>query len=403
MLFPDVNSINKFHHIEHYVKCIKWMGPLKNNWCMRYEAKHGGIRQRAQNVHNFKNLPKTLIRLCQCEQSAKWSSKDVKISRLTTINKKIVAVENTLSSEALYALDYIGTDERYGTVKATLLNHSQGSGILKSTKNSWNEENRKALVRIMVAELIKCHSHYPPDESKQALAKAIVTEFPSLKDKARDLGYIDMEFKSLFPKSADNFLSKFPTSYTKKILIYAKNCRPALYYESESIKNDDFRALLLLVELLPVAYSVRTRKGQGKGMDKEKEKKGKGKKRLANEENEENEPLEINFPNKYLLRLSPEGTNLEQFARDIRAKSKKNVQPYLVTVASQSSSASTFINGDGWFLNVPDNVYEIFIISWTFTSMTWKPFNTVSSVHVNITNINTQSGDPESSDDLNSD
>ncbi|XP_074112555.1 uncharacterized protein LOC141536144 [Cotesia typhae] len=180
-----------------------------------------------------------------------------------------------------------------------------------------------------------------------------------------------MEFKSLFPKSADNFLSKFPTSYTKKILIYAKNCRPALYYESESIKNDDFRALLLLVELLPVAYSVRTRKGQGKGMDKEKEKKGKGKKRLANEENEENEPLEINFPNKYLLRLSPEGTNLEQFARDIRAKSKKNVQPYLVTVASQSSSASTFINGDGWFLNVPDNgnsaisfdlLYKIFYV-----------------------------------------
>lgn len=112
MLFPDVNPINKFHHIEHYVECIKWMGPLKNNWCMRYEAKHGGIRQRAQNVHNFKNLPKTLIRLCQCEQSAKWGSKDVKISRLTTTtNKKIVAVENTLSSEALYALDYIGTDE----------------------------------------------------------------------------------------------------------------------------------------------------------------------------------------------------------------------------------------------------------------------------------------------------
>lgn len=68
---------------------------------------------------------------------------------------------------------------------------------------------------------------------------------------------------------------------------------------------DDFRALLLLVELLPVANSVKTRKGQGKGKDKEKEKKGKGKKRLANEENEENEPLEINFPNKYLLRLSP--------------------------------------------------------------------------------------------------
>lgn len=56
-----------------------------------------------------------------------------------------------------------------------------------------------------------------------------------------------MEFKSLFPKSADNFLSKFPTSYTKKILIYAKNCRPALYYESQSIKNGKNCSLLYIL------------------------------------------------------------------------------------------------------------------------------------------------------------
>ncbi|KAH0540384.1 hypothetical protein KQX54_016725 [Cotesia glomerata] len=113
-------------------------------------------------------------------------------------------------------------------------------------------------------------------------------------------------------------------------------------------------------------------------------------------------------------RKALDGTNLEQFARDIRAKSKKNVQPYLVTVASQSSSAITFINGDGWFLNVPDNgnsaisfdlLYKIFYVfnldypdslrnfynfmDFYIYDMDVKPFNIVSSVHVNITNVNT--------------
>ncbi|XP_057323483.1 uncharacterized protein LOC130670103 isoform X2 [Microplitis mediator] len=111
ILFPNVNPINKFHHMGHYVECIRWMGPLINRWCMRYEAKHGGIRLRAQNVHNFKNLPKTLIRLCQCSQSAKWGAADVKINRFMASNGDIVAVEDTASRESLHSLDYIDTDE----------------------------------------------------------------------------------------------------------------------------------------------------------------------------------------------------------------------------------------------------------------------------------------------------
>ncbi|GBP19508.1 hypothetical protein EVAR_102056_1 [Eumeta japonica] len=138
------------------------------------------------------------------------------------------------------------------------------------------------------------------------------------------------------------------------------------------IFEDDFRALLLLVELLPVTYSVKSRKGKGKGKAKEKENHRKGNKRAATEETETNEPLHIHFPNKYLLRLVPEGTNLEQFVQDFRAKSSTSIQPYLVAPASQSSSQNTFINGDDWFLNVPDKgnsvtsfdlLYKIFYVS----------------------------------------
>lgn len=109
-LFPNVNAINKFHHSDHYEEFFRWAGPAVNYWCMRYEAKHGGVKARGQVIHNHKNLPKTLIRLCQCEQSAKWGGKDVKINRMTTTNGRTVFVEDTASKEALYNFDYINTD-----------------------------------------------------------------------------------------------------------------------------------------------------------------------------------------------------------------------------------------------------------------------------------------------------
>lgn len=109
-LFPEVNPINKFHHLTHYVEFIRWAGPAINYWCMRHEAKHGAVKIRGQVIHNHKNLPKTLIRLCQCDQSAKWEGKDVKIHRFMTTNGRTVFVKDTASKEAFYDFDYIATD-----------------------------------------------------------------------------------------------------------------------------------------------------------------------------------------------------------------------------------------------------------------------------------------------------
>lgn len=39
-LFPDVNLINKHHHLRHYVNFIMRRGPLTLYSCLRYEAKH---------------------------------------------------------------------------------------------------------------------------------------------------------------------------------------------------------------------------------------------------------------------------------------------------------------------------------------------------------------------------
>ena len=48
------------------------------------------------------------------------------------------------------------------------------------------------MLRILVSELIKLHGHYPPEKAKIALAKAIVTELPLLKDGHSKKGYVSI-------------------------------------------------------------------------------------------------------------------------------------------------------------------------------------------------------------------
>ncbi|XP_065208206.1 uncharacterized protein LOC135840708 isoform X1 [Planococcus citri] len=105
-LFPNVPCINKFHHLTHYPMCIEWSGPLSNMWCMRFEAKHGQVKKRAQVVCNFKNAPKTLIRIGQCTQSAKWGSKNVPLHYIKFEQLCTRPVNSTLSCHKLQDLGF---------------------------------------------------------------------------------------------------------------------------------------------------------------------------------------------------------------------------------------------------------------------------------------------------------
>ncbi|KAH0546737.1 hypothetical protein KQX54_014476 [Cotesia glomerata] len=57
------------------------------------------------------------------------------------------------------------------------------------------------------------------------------------------------------------------------------------------------------------------------------------------------------FPNEFLLRIVPDGTSIKDFVRSVATKKKSNVQPYLITQSGQSVD-KTFVQGDGWFINV---------------------------------------------------
>ncbi len=63
--------IPKKHHLVHYPRCIRLLGPLKSFWCMRFEAKHSYFKSLQRRIRNFINPPKTLAtrhQQWQCNQ-----------------------------------------------------------------------------------------------------------------------------------------------------------------------------------------------------------------------------------------------------------------------------------------------------------------------------------------------
>ncbi|KAJ8668472.1 hypothetical protein QAD02_010135 [Eretmocerus hayati] len=110
-LFPDVNLINKLHHLLHYIDSLLESGPLINDWCMRFEAKHNESKRHALNVHNFKNAPKTLLRTLQCIQCVKWGKGDVELNRFTERKGENKLIINTKSRRGLLNLGYHDMDQ----------------------------------------------------------------------------------------------------------------------------------------------------------------------------------------------------------------------------------------------------------------------------------------------------
>ncbi|KAJ8683306.1 hypothetical protein QAD02_019098 [Eretmocerus hayati] len=120
-LFPEVDPINKLHHGSHGAECIEESGPPSLYNCIRFEAKHGELKLRAQNVHNFKNPPKTLIRVSQAAQYSKWASGDVQINSVEVISGKTSHVCYTKSRQYLLDLN-LSDDQEVICAESVLVN-----------------------------------------------------------------------------------------------------------------------------------------------------------------------------------------------------------------------------------------------------------------------------------------
>jgi len=71
-LFPEARCINKHHHPTHYPRFIEKMGPAVIHSCIRFEAKHHDLARHGAVCCSFRNIPKTLARMCQIIQARYW-------------------------------------------------------------------------------------------------------------------------------------------------------------------------------------------------------------------------------------------------------------------------------------------------------------------------------------------
>ncbi|XP_065281874.1 uncharacterized protein [Dermacentor albipictus] len=71
--YPSVRLIPKMHYLIHYPRMISLFGPLKQLWCMRFEAKHQYFKSLATRIKNFRNICKTLAERHQLLQSFEFS------------------------------------------------------------------------------------------------------------------------------------------------------------------------------------------------------------------------------------------------------------------------------------------------------------------------------------------
>lgn len=69
-LFPQVNPINKKHHLEHYCECCEKMGPLRCFMCMRAEGQHRKLKRQVYSACSFRNAHKTAAEAAQFHQAA---------------------------------------------------------------------------------------------------------------------------------------------------------------------------------------------------------------------------------------------------------------------------------------------------------------------------------------------
>uniref|UniRef100_A0A2R5L642 Uncharacterized protein n=2 Tax=Ornithodoros turicata TaxID=34597 RepID=A0A2R5L642_9ACAR len=83
-MYPTVRIPPKLHYMIHYPRIIRELGPLRQYWCLRFEAKHQFLKNHATRVHNFRNIPYTLARKHQLLQSYQLSTNFMDRSCTTT-------------------------------------------------------------------------------------------------------------------------------------------------------------------------------------------------------------------------------------------------------------------------------------------------------------------------------
>lgn len=122
-LFPDVNCINKEHHIEHYPECTLKMGPMKVYWCMRCEGKHRPLRRHVVCCNSYRDACKTAIEAAQFAQAQEWGSGNPTINaKVQVISKVALKTVDTMLTHNLLINRGFNADDVLRTVPKVSVN-----------------------------------------------------------------------------------------------------------------------------------------------------------------------------------------------------------------------------------------------------------------------------------------
>ncbi|XP_065203893.1 uncharacterized protein LOC135849148 isoform X2 [Planococcus citri] len=168
----------------------------------------------------------------------------------------------------------------------------------------------------------------------------ILTKFPRMLD--FNCEFVHQEFESLkITHRKDGILSVFPVTYVKKILKYAAKHHSNKFAAAESFTDDNLKALILLIEILPKAnFSVKRKKSTA---------------------------TSSKLPNEKFMRILPNGSSVDEFLKTLPIDV---VQPSLLAITSHDAPqkiTSFFIIADRRAFQLPSQSTALYAVS-----MLWK-------------------------------
>lgn len=134
--FPEMRVITKFHFLIHYPTMMARYGPLRELWCMRYEAKHQYFKSLAKSIGNYVNIAYTLAIRHQMLQCHQFSDTEVLGHDLTLPSSGKLIPLTTLTNDAQKCVCY-PRGKVWSVTEATALGcrYSVGSAVLVDFTN----------------------------------------------------------------------------------------------------------------------------------------------------------------------------------------------------------------------------------------------------------------------------
>uniref|UniRef100_H2Y2P4 C2H2-type domain-containing protein n=1 Tax=Ciona intestinalis TaxID=7719 RepID=H2Y2P4_CIOIN len=100
--------VPKFHFMLHYPRLLKYYGPLRHLWCMRFESFHRKVKRIVKNTQNFKNVCCTVAERLQLKKCYEHGDKYCLNNDLTCERQKHINLSQLPLNVQTFLLNDIG-------------------------------------------------------------------------------------------------------------------------------------------------------------------------------------------------------------------------------------------------------------------------------------------------------